>query len=37
LVDVRDGAQVIAVCAAAWDSIRTGRPVKVTREFDTAG
>ena len=34
LVDVRDGAQVIAVCAAAWESIRTGQPVKVSREFD---
>jgi predicted dehydrogenase len=37
LVDVRDGAQVVAVCAACWESIRTGQPVKVTREFDTAG
>jgi predicted dehydrogenase len=34
LVDVRDGAQVIAVCHACWESIATGLPVKVTREFD---
>jgi predicted dehydrogenase len=34
LVDVRDGAQVIAICSACWDSIRTGQPRKVTREFD---
>ena len=36
LVDVRDGAQVIAVCSACWDSIHTGRPVKVTREFEVS-
>ena len=34
LVDARDGAQVIAVCSACWQSIRTGLPAKVTREFD---
>ncbi|MCC6581468.1 MAG: Gfo/Idh/MocA family oxidoreductase [Phycisphaeraceae bacterium] len=34
LVDARDGAQIVAVCSACWDSIRTGLPVKVTREFD---
>ncbi len=33
LVDVRDGAQVVAICSACWDSIHSGRPVKVTREF----
>jgi predicted dehydrogenase len=34
LVDVRDGAQIVAICSAGWDSIHTGLPVKVTREFD---
>ncbi len=34
LVDVRDGAAIIAACSAAWKSIRTGKPVKVSREFD---
>ena len=34
LLDERDGAQIVAICAACWESIRTGRPVKVTREFD---
>jgi len=34
LVDVRDGAQIIAICSACWDSIRSGKPEKVTREFD---
>jgi predicted dehydrogenase len=34
LVDARDGAQIIAICSACWESIRTGRPVKVSREFD---
>ena len=34
LVDVRDGAQIVAICAACWESIATGLPVKVTREFD---
>jgi predicted dehydrogenase len=34
LVDAWDGAQVIAVCGACWASIRTGLPVKVSREFD---
>ena len=34
LVDAWDGAQVVAVCSACWESIRTGQPVKVTREFD---
>ena len=33
LVDVRDGAQIIAICSACWESIRTGQPVKVSREF----
>ncbi len=34
LVDVRDGAQVIAICSACWESIRSGQPIRVTREFD---
>ncbi len=34
LVGVRDGAQVVATCAACWESIHTGLPVKVTHEFD---
>jgi predicted dehydrogenase len=34
LVDVRDGAQIVAICSACWDSIRTGLPAKVIREFD---
>jgi predicted dehydrogenase len=34
LVGVRDGAQVIAICSACWDSIHSGLPVKVTREFE---
>jgi predicted dehydrogenase len=34
LVDARDGAQIVAICSACWESIRTGLPVKVTREFD---
>jgi len=34
LVDVRDGAQIVAICSACWESIATGQPVKVTREFD---
>jgi predicted dehydrogenase len=34
LVDVRDGAQIVAICHACWESIATGQPVKVTREFD---
>jgi len=29
LVDVRDGAQVVAVCHACWESIRSGRPAPV--------
>ena len=33
LVDVRDGAQIVAICSACWDSIHSGLPVKVTREF----
>jgi len=33
LVDVRDGAQIIAICFACWQSIRSGLPVKVSREF----
>lgn len=34
LVGARDGAQIVAVCSACWESIRTGQPVKVSREFD---
>ena len=34
LVDVRDGAQIVAICSACWDSVHSGLPVKVTREFD---
>lgn len=34
LVDVRDGAQIVAICSAAWESIATGQPIRVTREFD---
>ena len=33
LVGVRDGAQVVAICSACWESIHSGKPVKVTREF----
>ena len=33
LVDVRDGAKVISTCSAAWESIKTGKPVKVFNEF----
>jgi predicted dehydrogenase len=36
LVGVRDGAQIVAICSACWDSIHTGLPAKVTREFDRA-
>ena len=31
--DVRDGAKSIAVCAAAWESIRQGGVVHVRNEF----
>ena len=34
LIDARDGAQIVAICAACWESIRTGLPARVTREFD---
>ncbi len=34
LVGVRDGAQIIAICSACWDSINSGNPAKVSREFD---
>lgn len=34
LVGVSDGAQIVAICHACWESIATGLPVKVTREFD---
>ena len=37
LVDVRDGAQIIAICSACWESIHTGLPVKVSREFEKQG
>jgi predicted dehydrogenase len=30
---VRDGARSIAVCSAAWESIRNGQVVKVRNEF----
>jgi len=33
LVDHRDGARVVATCAACWESIRTGQPAKVRNEF----
>lgn len=33
LVDVREGAKGIATCVAAWESVRTGKPVKVRNEF----
>ena len=33
LPDVRDGAKSIAVCAAAWESIRQGGVVQVRNEF----
>jgi len=31
--DATEGAKSIAVCAAAWESIHTGRPVKVFNDF----
>ncbi len=31
--DVREGAKSIAVCSAAWESIRTGKPVEVFNDF----
>ena len=34
LVDVRSGAQIVAICSACWESIHTGAPVRVSREFD---
>lgn len=33
LVDQRDGAKVVSTCAACWESVRTGLPVKVRNEF----
>lgn len=30
---VRDGAGSVAACAAAWESIRTGKPVRPRRDF----
>lgn len=33
LVDVRDGAKVIATCMAGWESIKTGKPAKVRNKF----
>lgn len=34
LVDAWDGARVVAVCHACWESIRTHQPVVVSREFE---
>jgi len=34
LVDAADGARVVAVCHACWESIRSHQPVMVTREFE---
>ena len=31
--DAEEGAKSIAVCSAAWESVKTGRPVKVFNEF----
>ena len=31
--DVKEGAKSISVCSAAWESIKTGKPVKVFNEF----
>ncbi len=31
--DVRQGAKSISVCSAAWESIKTGLPVKVLNDF----
>lgn len=31
--DAVEGAKTIAVCLAAWESIKTGKPVRVHREF----
>jgi predicted dehydrogenase len=33
MVNEREGAKCIATCAAAWESIRTGRPAKVDNAF----
>jgi predicted dehydrogenase len=33
LVDQREGARVVATCAACWESVRTGLPAKVRNEF----
>jgi len=37
LVNARDGAQVLAICEACWESIRSGQPAKVTRRLETTG
>ncbi len=31
--DAEEGAKSIAVCSAAWESVKTGKPVKVFNEF----
>jgi len=31
--DAVEGAKTIAVCLAAWESVRTGKPIRVRREF----
>jgi len=33
LIDVREGAKVIATCSASWNSLRRGIPVKVEPDF----
>jgi predicted dehydrogenase len=33
MVDQREGAKVVATCAACWESVRTGLPAKVRNEF----
>jgi len=33
LVDVREGAKVIATCSASWESLRKGVPVEVKPDF----
>jgi len=32
-IDVRDGARVVATGLASWESLRTGKSVKVRNEF----
>ena len=34
LVDAWDGAQIVAIGDACWNSVHSGLPVKVTQEFD---